>query len=151
MIAQLILYGYPLVVLMMFQRLSRHEALIWSILCGYLFLPERIGIDLPLLPQLNKVLIPSFTAGLMCLLLPDADGLKKNHRRSTRATALKDASDNTASPRRGSAMANICLLVIFLVPIGVFATNTEAVVYGPRRIEGVRPYDIFSMILNMAL
>lgn len=148
MIAQLVLYSYPLVVLLMFQRLPRHEALIWSVLMGYLFLPTQTGIDLPLLPELNKTLIPSLTAGLMCLMLPDAGNAKSGRRHRT-----KSEKDSPPEPLRqqSSLIANTCLIVLFLVPIGVFWTNQEALVFGPRRIGGIRVYDIFSMMLSVGV
>lgn len=145
MIAQLVLYSYPLVVLLMFQRLPRHEALIWSVLMGYLFLPTHTGIDLPLLPELNKTLIPSLTAGLMCLMLPDAGNAKSGRRHRTKS---ENDSPPEPLPQQSSLIANTCLIILFLVPIGVFWTNQEALVYGPRRIGGIRPYDIFSMMLS---
>ena len=72
--ASLVLYSYPLVVFLLFRRLDRPQALIWSIMAGYLFLPEQTGIDLPLLPALDKTLIPSLSAAVMCLDLPERPG-----------------------------------------------------------------------------
>uniref|UniRef100_UPI00249526AA hypothetical protein n=1 Tax=Roseobacter litoralis TaxID=42443 RepID=UPI00249526AA len=134
-----------LVVLLMFQRLPRHEALIWSVLMGYLFLPTHTGIDLPLLPELNKTLIPGLTAGLMCLMLPDAGNAKSGRRHRTKS---ENDSPPEPLPQQSSLIANTCLIILFLVPIGVFWTNQEALVYGPRRIPGIRLYDIFSMMLS---
>lgn len=145
MIAQLVLYSYPLVVLLMFQRLPRHEALIWSVLMGYLFLPTHTGIDLPLLPELNKTLIPSLTAGVMCLMLPDAGNAKSGRRHRTKS---ENDSPPEPLPQQSSLIANTCLIILFLVPVGVFLTNTEALVFGPRRIGGLGVYDIFSMMLS---
>ncbi len=140
--AHLVLYSFPLVVLVLFKRLPRHEAIIWSILGGYLFLPEQTGIDLPLLPELNKTLIPSFTAALMCICLPDAGAtpMRRGH-----ASVSNEAVDPS---RRRSLVATLCLVVLVALPIAVFVTNRDAVIAGPRFIPGIREYDIFSMVLN---
>lgn len=143
--AQLVLYSFPLVALILFKRLPRHEALIWSILGGYLFLPEQTGIDLPLLPELNKVLIPSLTAGAMCLLLPDATSAPLR-RGQSRKTTKEPAPD-----RQRSVIVTLLLITLILLPIATFQTNQEPVIAGPRFIPSLREYDIFSMMLNTAV
>ena len=140
--AHLVLYSFPLVVLVLFKRLPRHEALIWSVLGGYLFLPEQTGIDLPLLPELNKVLIPSLTAAILCLVLPDATAMprRRSHARETTETSGPD--------RQRSVIATLCVIILLLLPIATMQTNQEPVIAGSRFISGLREYDIFSMALN---
>ncbi len=60
---------WPLFSLALFVRLPAPRALIWTILGGYLVLPPRANFDLPLLPPLDKVLIPNITAYLLCLFV----------------------------------------------------------------------------------
>ncbi|UXU76138.1 MULTISPECIES: hypothetical protein [unclassified Paracoccus (in: a-proteobacteria)] len=62
--AFLVLLFYPLVVAVLFARLDRVRALIWSILAGYLLLPQLIEIDLPGFPGLNKAVIPATAAAI---------------------------------------------------------------------------------------
>ena len=143
--AQFVLYSFPLVVLVLFKRLPRHEALIRSILGGYLFLPVQTGIDLPLLPELNKVLIPSLTAAIMCLILPDATAVPRR-RGQARAPTKNDGPD-----RQRSVIATLCVVILFVIPIAIFQTNQEPVIAGPRFIPGLGQYDVFSMILNAAV
>ena len=73
--AYLVLYLSPLVVVLLFRTLPRAQALIWSVVGAYLFLPVRIGIDLPLLPVFNKDFLPVIAAAVMCLVMaPDRPG-----------------------------------------------------------------------------
>ncbi len=148
--AQFVLYAYPLVVIVLFRRLPVPQALVWSIMGGYLFLPERTGIDFPLLPELNKILIPSLSAAIMCYLAPNpplrqpaaTDRAPQTNGRSARSATATDR------PRRPSMAANLCLVVLFVTPVGVALTNTDWVFFGPRVIPGIRLYDVFAMILH---
>ena len=66
--ALLALLGWPFVVILMFQKMSEPRALIWSILAGYMFLPQLSAINLPLVPPLNKETIPNLTAFAVCVV-----------------------------------------------------------------------------------
>lgn len=142
LLASFVLYSYPLVVLVLFRKLERPQALIWSIMAGYLFLPEQTGIDLPLLPRLDKTLIPSLSAAVMCLVMPD----RSDGRRGAPHPGRDKERISMAAP--GDWIADLCILVLLAVPIAIYATNTDPVIAGPRFITGLRPYDIFSMMLN---
>jgi len=65
--ALLALLGWPLVVVLLFKKLPQDRALIWSILGGYMFLPQLSAIDLPIVPALNKETIPNLMAFAVCL------------------------------------------------------------------------------------
>ena len=67
-IAYIVLFGWPLVVFVLFRWLPRAQALVWSIVGGYLVLPFGVGINLPVLPTFDKSLIPTLSALVMCLL-----------------------------------------------------------------------------------
>lgn len=66
-VALLALLGWPVVVVVFFRVMSQERALIWSILAGYMFLPQLSAIDLPVIPALNKETIPNLMAFAMCL------------------------------------------------------------------------------------
>ncbi|PWE31808.1 hypothetical protein C4N9_02055 [Pararhodobacter marinus] len=65
--ALLALVGYPVVVIVMFRKMSQQRALIWSILGAYMFLPQISAINFPLIPPLNKESIPNLTAFAVCM------------------------------------------------------------------------------------
>lgn len=66
-IAYLVLALWPLVCLLMFRRLRFEQALIWSILGGYLILPQLTEFNLPLVPAMDKTSIPNLSAFLICV------------------------------------------------------------------------------------
>ncbi|MDX8353104.1 hypothetical protein [Cognatiyoonia sp. IB215182] len=148
--ATFVLFTYPLVVIVLFRRMPVSNALIWSIMGGYLFLPERTGIDLPLLPELDKDLIPSLTAAIMLLLTPKPPMRRNMDVRgaNTRRGQAPVATAAVAVRHQPSVIANLCIATLFIAPIGVMLTNTDWVVFGPRVLPGIRLYDAFSMMLS---
>lgn len=50
----LALFLWPVVSIMLFAAMGREKGLIWSVVAGFLLLPESIEIDLPGLPPYNK-------------------------------------------------------------------------------------------------
>ena len=52
--AFVVLLSWPIVALGLFAALGREKALIWSVILGYLVLPENIGFELPGLPDYAK-------------------------------------------------------------------------------------------------
>ncbi|WP_375259163.1 hypothetical protein [Citreimonas sp.] len=66
--ATLALAVWPLISLLLFAQRPPRYALIWSLLLGYLFLPERpAGFDFPLMPPLDKHNIPALAAFFLIL------------------------------------------------------------------------------------
>ncbi|WP_347267184.1 hypothetical protein [Paracoccus sp. (in: a-proteobacteria)] len=63
--ALMMLLSWPVVVGLLFSRLDRQRALIWSLFAGYLLLPMLVTIDLPVFPGLDKSVIPAISAALM--------------------------------------------------------------------------------------
>jgi hypothetical protein len=68
-LAYLALVLWPGVVVVMFRTLSLERALIWSILGGYMVLPQVSAINLPGIPSLDKVTIPNLTAFAACVAI----------------------------------------------------------------------------------
>lgn len=65
--AYLMLMLWPAVCWVLFRRLPMERAIIWSILGGYLILPQTAAFDLPLVPAMNKVSIPNICAFAFCI------------------------------------------------------------------------------------
>lgn len=61
-VALMALVAWPLVIIVMFRAMSLERALIWSVLGGYLFLPQLSEVNFPGIPAFNKVSIPNLTA-----------------------------------------------------------------------------------------
>lgn len=64
--AYLALFGWPLVCVVLFNRLSLHKAIIWSLLGGYMLLPSNLEINAPVLPPLDKMSITALTVLVLC-------------------------------------------------------------------------------------
>ncbi len=67
--AYMMLLIWPLVAVGLFRFLPVERALIWTILGGYLILPQSTAFDLPAVPALDKVTLPNLTAFLICFFI----------------------------------------------------------------------------------
>ncbi|WP_246098695.1 hypothetical protein [Paracoccus laeviglucosivorans] len=72
--ALMMLLIWPIVTSVIFSRMDKQKALVWTIVSGYLILPPLIEIDLPLIPGINKSMIPALCAALMLFLRRDPMG-----------------------------------------------------------------------------
>lgn len=129
MIGNIVLYGWPVVVKILFDSKAIPVAIIVSIVAGYLMLPEQIVFDLPLFPDLNKHTIPIVTV-LFCTLLLSQQA--KSYR-------LRGWFPKGAIP-----MSFVVILVI-----GAFwtvITNSDPQIFGPLVLPGLRLIDAVSRI-----
>lgn len=169
-IAYIVLLSWPLVSLLMFRRMPPLRALIWTILGGYLFLPSRTGFDFPMLPTIDKALVPSLTAAVLLMQTEKREKrMARNAARRARQVAVlagqapsqvdegsEDATGN--APRRKSRMTRMksrlgpltttILIILLALPVGVFLTNQEALSFTRTFIPGVGLYDVFSMSMK---
>ncbi|RDW12442.1 hypothetical protein [Paracoccus thiocyanatus] len=112
LLALLVLLGWPLVVAVLFQRMERPRAMVWSILAGYLLLPQLVEIDLPAFPGLNKHMVPALAAAVMVWFV------------------TKDrAADEPAPPPMGPWVAGL-LAISFASPLLTAMTNPDPLVDG---------------------
>ncbi len=144
MVATGALLIWPFVVMILFRRCRVPVALTWSIVGGYLLLPTRPDFNLPLLPTLDKYLIPSVAALVMVLYT--------QHRQPQpgRMNNLQDTVDSPILPG-WIPRNNIVRAILLTTVIGAFMTaitNGDPLAYGPRYIPGLRLYDSFSAILT---
>lgn len=150
--ANLVLYSSPIMVMLLFWKLDLPRALAVSIIGGYLLLPERAGIDLPLLPMLDKTLIPSLAAGVMCLVMA-------RKRASRPGMAGWGAPDGPApappgAPQRttrGRLLFRVLFVLLFLTPVLTVLQNSSPIFVGPLVLPGLRPYDIGSILLGLGV
>ncbi|MCL1627851.1 hypothetical protein M3N55_03840 [Roseibaca sp. V10] len=140
-VAYLALLTWPLVILIMFKRMPVERAFIWSILGGYMALPQITQIGLPLLPDLDKVLIPNVTAFVVCLALV-----------RERVVVVPQ-----------NLLARVLLVLFVLSPAFTVFTNTEPLRFGlvtsdhttwmgifspaNATIPGLRLYDSLSVVV----
>lgn len=135
--ASLALIAWPLIVLALFATQPQRTALVWSLLLGYLFLPERYGINLPGLPPLNKrsVAALAILAGLL-LFRPN---------RTPRLAALNE-QPLLENHNRLFAWAFFGLAAMLLLNMGLtIATNRISYTIGDKFLSALRPWDFVSM------
>jgi hypothetical protein len=131
----LALFAWPVVVLILFSRYSLQVALCAAVIGGYLLLPQKTFINLPMLPTLDKYSIPIFAAALALILF---------HKKMDVATFVSKQALPGFLPRNQLIQALIALLFVSTC-LTVF-TNTDRLVYGPQVFAGLRPYDGLSAL-----
>lgn len=126
------LIAWPVISAVLMARLRIPVAVLIVILAGYLLLPERFAIDLPMLPPIDKHTVPV----LSILIL----GLIFLHRmQQTRSLP-------GLVPR--SWLVRGLLAIIFLGNFGTVHTNPDPIIQLLDTQPALRPYDGFSMTLN---
>lgn len=128
----LVLFSWPIVALVLFKKYRAPVAILATMIGGYLLLPTRTSLDLPLLPALNKSTIPVLSVFAVAFLLKVAPNPPQGARRIL-----------THSP-----LANILLLALLISPFATVFTNLDTLRYGPTVIQAMRPYDAFSNTLT---
>ncbi len=171
--AYIALFLWPLVVLVLFRRLPLPAAVIWSVLGGYLFLPEEAAINLPLLPSYDKVLVPGLAALIIGWITLKQQGYRPAARTAPQSEAQTGAraiaprrvqngqspaqdesaetrSEDSPPPRqRGRWIANLLILVLLANVVGTWATNSERIDAGVRSLPPMKIYDMFSVSLGV--
>lgn len=142
MIAFAVLLMWPLVVMLMFRKMTPERAFIWTILGGYMALPQATAFDFPMIPALDKITIPNLTAYVMCVAMV---GL--------RIAILPE-----------NRLARTLLLMMVVAPIISVFNNSDPITFGTltygqltmvmqdaEPLPGMRIYDALSALLNQLL
>ncbi len=153
-IAQIVLFGWPLAVFFMFKRLPLREALCWSVISGYLLVPNIVGFDLPFVPPYDKELTINLSAAIMAIGFAMA---ARNRARSSKAAATPARGQMTSDPfeteefvvRRGKLVFWTLIAIMFSATVITATNNSEPLVRGTRILSGLKMYD--ALTINMAL
>ncbi len=127
--AYLVLLSFPLVAVLLFRLMPLQRALIWTLISGHLLLPSSTYIKIPMLPQIDRALVPAVSALILCLIL-----------------APKMEPSRDLSARTGRQVIFGLLVLVFIMPFLTVLRNTEPMIDGRAFIPGLRLYDGFSMI-----
>lgn len=133
-VAAMALMIWPFITALIFSRMDRASAFIWSMLAGYMFLPPNIAIDLPSLPALGKSEIASMSAMLMLWL-----GMGK-------PSTERDPMEADVAPVIPRSM-KIVLAMLFLSVIMTGVTNLTPIVEGVTFRPGVDTTQIVGGLL----
>lgn len=127
--AYLMIALWPFVTWALWRRLDAGRALIWTILAGYLALPPLTSLNLPVIPDLDKVSIPNLMA-LFCAIF-----------------LLKDK----ISFLPNSFIGKLLILLYVLSPFGTVLTNSDPLFFDLATIRGMRLYDSVAAVTNQAI
>ena len=143
--AYIMLFSWPLIVVMLFHALPLQKALIWSVVAGYLVLPSNMGVNLPMVPTIDKTLVPGLSAALMCWVI-------SRRQASTMPPRGTDQLREEVNLRgRGPRVIGSLLLLLFAAPFVTVLQNADPVIAGPRFIPGLRLYDAVSLVAGLGI
>jgi hypothetical protein len=148
--AYIAIFSFPILAGILFKRLPVPDALIWTMLSGFLLLPEATYVDFPLLPTFDKQSIPSLSALLFTWLATRRENLVGRFHpvragASTTATLAPKGSEQRIDRNR---LIVVMLLLLVIGPMFTVYTNREAIFFGPLGLRGLEWYDGFSMTLE---
>lgn len=132
--AYLVLLGFPLVAVLLFRLLPLQRALVWTLISGHLFLPSGTYLKFPMLPAIDRALVPAISALVLCALL------------APKMTASPDFSART-----GRQVIFGLLMLVFVTPILTVLQNTDPVIDGRLFLPGLRLYDAYGLISLVAV
>ncbi|MER5174041.1 hypothetical protein [Thioclava kandeliae] len=152
-LATFVLFSWPLVTWLLFKKYRVSIALPATIIFGYLFIPERISFDPPLLPAIDKSFMPSLCTILF--LAAHNSRLKrvsiKRAQKSNVNRSVKDRTERTSPGSRVARLVPLILLLMLCAPVLTWLTNQNALIYGSRYLKGIALYDMLSMVQNLAV
>jgi hypothetical protein len=137
--AYLVFFSWPLVAVLLFAAQPPARALAAAIIAGYLLLPERVAVDFPMIPTINKVMMINLTAALVSVL-----ALRRQR---------QVAGARTDLPPLGLSkwLFGALLALTLATPFATVLTNGEPVIAGPRYIPGMSLYDSVSRMMSTAI
>jgi hypothetical protein len=132
-VPNLLAYGmillWPLIAILLYRRFDTVTATFWTIVGGYMFLPEGTAIDLPMVPAIGKDEISAIAAFIGCRFI-------KNER-----IALFG----------GNTVQKFFIFLLLAIPfINVFFNSTP-MFDGRLWIQGLTPYDATSQVIAQYL
>jgi len=127
--AYAVLAIWPLVAIYLYRTQSIQAATLWTILGGFMFLPVRTAVDLPMIPAMGKDTVPVVSALIGCWLI-----------KNKRISYLKE-------------LGKIKYLVILFitVPFVTAGLNSEPILIGGRFLPGLTYYDGLTSMVNQLL
>lgn len=128
-IAYIVVISWPLIAIWLYRTKSIQVATLWIILGGFMFLPAKTGIDLPLIPPLGKSTMPILSALIGIILV----------------------KSKKISYRSNYGWVKVLLLVFILSPFITVLLNDDQVNVGGRILPGLTLHDAISVTVNQLL
>lgn len=148
--ASFMLIAWVPITALIFARMAPAKAMVVSILYGYLFLPEGVELNLPVLATLDKTSIPALSSLLFYWLAIKREA--RQARLSERRGLVKPAP--VAAPReisRATKLTNLIVIVVIAATFLTFMANRVPEYVGPKFLRGMTLYDTLSYIQTTLL
>lgn len=128
-IAYAMIFLWPIITIWLYKTKPIQVATLWTIVGGYMFLPVRTSVELPMIPSLGKDSIPIISALLGIIIV-----------KSKRISIIRE-------------LGRIKYLVVLflIVPLMTSALNSDVIITGGRFIPGLTYYDGLSFVINQLL
>jgi hypothetical protein len=120
-IATVALTAWPLVALLLYSCLPVVEATIWTILGGYMLLPDQTMIKFAMIPAFDKISIPNLCAFIGCVSI-------------------------ARRPKFSFGIPEVLLLMYLIGPVITSELNNDPIYIKGRVLPGVDSYDGFSAL-----
>ncbi|SEJ78125.1 hypothetical protein SAMN05421762_3854 [Pseudooceanicola nitratireducens] len=146
LLSYIVLFSFPFLAVILFNRLGATKGIIWTILAGYLFLPVRPVIDLPVpgLPYIDKTFVPALCA-LILVGVAQRRELRlaaiARRRAGSEGQQSPDGAETPAERSRGWWLVNLLVFVAIAGPVVTTLTNAEPLFRGVRTQAGFQLYD----------
>jgi len=124
--AYVMLLGWPLISLYFYKRFETITATFLTIVGGYLLLPVKVNVDLPLIPALDKSLIPSLFALIGCVFVKKLP----------------------ISLLPALVWQKVLVVILVITPLFTVITNQSPVFNGEYWIKGLIFHDSISAIIE---
>lgn len=131
-IAYLALFSWPIVAIILFRILPLQKALVWTIIGGYLLLPSATSIKFPMVPLIDKSLVTSLPALILCLLM-----------------APPQPPTQAPMAVTGRHVLLALFVIVVLSPVLTVLQNTEPVIDGRVFLPGLRLNDAIGLISQL--
>ena len=125
----LALYSWPVISFVLMRRYQLALGILLTLVLGYMFLPSRVAIDFPLVPPIDKNVVPALALIVMVILM----GRRINP--AWRLPGLLPKSN----------LARGLILLLIFGPIGTVFANSDAIVTPLEVKRALRLYDGFAM------
>ena len=128
-LAYVVMAMWPIIAIYLYQSRRVQVATLYTIIWGFMFLPVRTVVDLPLLPPLGKNSIPVIAAMIGCWFIAKQP--------------IRYFSDG--------GLVRVLIAIIVIAPFITVVLNSEPVIIGATFLPGLTNHDAFSIIINQLL
>ena len=141
------IFTFPLIAFLIFSAFRLEIAVCASFLFGYLLLPPRYVLNIPLLPDISKSSIVSISVAAAAMLWVQS---QRSIARTSRTSRLDEKAMLPGLLPRSSLLL-ICLAVLLVAPVGTWLVNMQGISLPDHFVPALSAYDAASMLQSTVL